>query len=158
MRWLGTAGISQREDAWAKTAALYFGKIPAIIRGAITPMIRVDVAASSYAQGLSRHSPADQLFLAQRAVKALSALLGPKPFFLGDFPSEADCAAFGLLENLACTEWPNPLTDYIRGECANLAAFAARIRADYFADYKPGHSFPPGIADLPPVPSKAKRS
>ena len=158
VRWLGATGLSENEGAWHKTASIYFGKIPAIIRGIITSMIRVDVANSSYGQGLSRHSPADQLFLSQRAAKALSVLLGSKPFFLGDFPSECDCAAFGLCENLISPEWPNPLADFIRAECQNLVAYTARIRADYFADYTAGQSFPPGLAALRPVLIKDKRA
>jgi hypothetical protein len=158
VRWLGAAGISETESSWTKTVLLYFRMIPSFIRGAITAMIRVDMANSSHAQGLSRHSPADQLFLAQRAVAALSAMLGAKPFFLGDFPAECDCSAFGLCENLLSPEWPNPLTDFIRARCPNLVAFAERVRAGMFADYRPEHPFPPGVPDVVPVRAKAKAS
>jgi hypothetical protein len=89
--------------------------------------------------GLARHSPKDQLYLAKRAVKALSTILGHKPFFLGSFPTECDCAAFGVLQNIYLEKetWPNPLADYIHTECPNLADYVHRLFNIYFPECDP---------------------
>jgi glutathione S-transferase len=151
-RWGGDIGLGNNEALWFATRDTYFGKIPAFIRYILTPMIRVSVLKDAWGYGLIRHSPADQLYLASRAVRSLSNLLGEKTFFLGDFPSECDCAALGALECiLDDSRWPNPLTDLIRREYPNLEAYVARVRQFVFSDVDPSASRPGSRAGVTPV-------
>lgn len=76
IRWLGARGICKAESAWHASIQHYFADIPALLRGVITAMIRVDVCRNATGQGLARHSPNDQLYLACRDVTSLSVLLG----------------------------------------------------------------------------------
>lgn len=143
IRWAGDCGIGKKETLWEATKAAYFEMIPAFIRGIITAMIRVSVLRDAWGYGLIRHSPEDQLYLASRVVHSLSNLLGDKDFFLGDFPAECDCTAFGALECcLDDSRWPNPLTDMIRRDCPNLVNYVARFRKIVFPDVDPSALMP----------------
>jgi len=141
IRWLGKVGISESEENWAATCNIYFKGYPSFL----TSMIRGILAGDAKSQGLARHSPKDQVYLASRALKALSAILGEKPYFLGEYPTECDCMAFGQLECLADGQtWPNPLTEILQTECQNLVAYVSRMRTTYFADFKEGKDLFPG--------------
>ena len=109
-------------------------------------MIRVNVLRDAWGQGLVRHSPADQLYLAKRAIRSLSSLLDKQTFFLGESPAECDCIAFGVLDCcLDDSRWPNDITHYIKHECVNLVDFVARIRKFVYADTKVTDAFPIGL-------------
>ena len=155
VRWCGEVGIGKKESLWDATNALYFTAIPAFIRPALTAMIRTGTMKDAWSQGLARHSPADQLYLATRAAKSLSVLLGDKQFFLGDFPAECDCIAFSTLDCLLDdSRWPNPLTVWVRQECPNLVQYVARFRSMVFADMVPGDVRPPSRETGTPIPAE----
>ena len=145
VRWCGEMGMGKSESLWRTTCAVYFAKLPAFLRNIIPYFARAALIRDAWGQGMSRHSPDDQLYLACRASKSLSNILGKKQFFLGDAPSECDCIAFGALQNCADdSQWPNPLTDYMRKECPNLLEYVARIRTSVFQDMKAGDERPLG--------------
>jgi glutathione S-transferase len=153
VRWGGTLGISKSEDSWAHTRRLYFEAMPSFIRGPITAMIRASFLRGADAQGLLRHSPKDQLYLASRAIRSLSTLLGDKTYFLGDFPAECDCIAFAALD--CCMDdshWPNPMTDFVRNECPNLVEYAARLRKQLYPDLEVHDKLPPSRLSGEPLP------
>lgn len=156
VRWAGDQGIGKSESLWETTRAMYFDKIPAFIRGIITNMIRVNLMRDAWGYGLVRHSPNDQLFLATRSLKSLSSILGKKAYFLGDFPAECDCTAFGALECVlddSC--WPNDLTTYMRTECPNLVQYVQRVRQQVFPDVAPTDLRPSSRdTGLVPLPKK----
>merc|ERR1711934_618020 len=133
IRWCGSYGISKSEDNWKTTIREYFtGLIPSWIQPVVLPMIKAQITRDAKGHGFIRHSPNDQLFLAKRALKALSTTLGQRQFFLGDFISEVDCVAFGTLENLSeLTIWPNPLTQFLHDECKNLLQYTKNIQEIY---------------------------
>lgn len=142
-RWLGTEGVAAREANWHATVAAYFGAIPWLVRGAVCAMIRKCVWTDLNGQGLARHSPADQAYLAMRLLDALEQSLRGR-FVLGNgHMCEADCSLFGLL-NCMCedTHWPSPLTRHIREKCPRLWEYNGRLREEVFGDKAPGGGFP----------------
>ena len=149
IKWAGEGGICRTETAWHNTVENYFGAIPAVIRGVITSMIRVDVLRDSWGQGLQRHSPEDQLYFMKRSLETLSVTLGRNTFMLGDSPSECDCIAFGTLDCLLDdSKWPNALTDFINDTCPNLVRYHRSIRQSVFEDMKLGDKLPPSVTDV----------
>lgn len=155
VRWAGKLGIGKKESLWTATREAYFGDMPAVIRQLLTPMIRVGLLRDAWGYGLLRHSPEDQLYLASRAVRSLSTLLGDKAFFLGDFPAECDCTAFGALEGcLDDSRWPNALTDLIRAECPNLVDYVARVRRTVYPDVQPSDPRPASRETGTPIKKK----
>jgi glutathione S-transferase len=155
VKWAGKSGIGKKESMWTATRDAYFEHAPAVIRILLTPMIRVGALKDAWGYGLMRHSPEDQLYLACRAVRSLSTLLGDKAFFLGDFPAECDCSAFGALECcLDDSRWPNALTDYVRKECPNLVEYVARVRKMVFPDVAPSDPRPASRETGTPIKKK----
>ena len=108
------------------------------------------MARDAWSQGLARHSPKDQLFLAKRAIKSISTTLGDKPFFHGDFVCETDCVVFSFIQGMVSEKdtWPNPLSDYIAVDCTNLVRYGERIQNIYFPDFKSGDKLPKSKPDF----------
>jgi glutathione S-transferase len=157
-RWLGAVGMSENEDNFTTTADKYFGSLPLFVRALLVPFYRAKMARDAWSQGLCRHSPADQLFLVKRAYRSLSTVLGQKPYFLGAFPSECDCVAFGFIYSVTAEKdtWPSPLVDFIFAECGNLVEYAERIRKLYFADFQPGDTIPKSMVEFPAISNTKK--
>lgn len=157
MRWAGELGVAKSEGAWHITAQKYFAAVPSLIRWIIVPMIRVNILRDAWGQGYFRHSPNDQLYLARRGVAALSAQLGSKEYFLGDFPSECDCAVFGALNSglIPDSIWPiNEIQRFIIDECPNLVDYERRLRQMVFPDMKAGEMLPPSVTSFTKAPVK----
>lgn len=145
-RWGGKRGICATETAWHNTVESYFEAIPAVMRGAITNLIRVQVLRDAWGQGLCRHSPDDQIYLQKRSLKALSVTLGSQKFMLGDHPTECDCIAFGTVDVvLDDSKWPNKLTDFVRESCPNLVTYHSHMRKSVFSDFTTGQRLPAGV-------------
>ena len=106
-------------------------------------MLRANVYNNAYGQGLCRHSADDQIYLVKRDLTALSKVLGTNTYFLGDFPSECDCAAFGVLEALCDEKWPNEINTFILSECSNLLEFQKRVKSSVFYDVNTNVTLPP---------------
>ena len=153
LRWLGKFGPGKSEALWHATVRAYFAAIPAAIRGAITAMIRVDVARNAWGHGLSRHFPNNQICIVKSQIAALSAVLGKKNFFRGPFPSECDCAAFGTIDNLLddCL-WPNEVTLLIKQDYPNLVKYVERFKSTVFPDRKTGDLFQSLSLDIASIP------
>ena len=79
-----------------------------------------------YARGLARHDPAVILAKGKADIDALEALLGDKPFLLGDRPVMVDVSAFGLIAPMA--RWPmqTPVATYIKTR-PRLLAYLDRV-------------------------------
>ena len=154
MRWGGDIGLSGSESAWVATRDSLFSDIPTfLLRSLISSSIRVVMVRNAWGQGLLRHSPADQLYLAQRAIKCLSTLLHDKSYFLGDFMTECDCTAFGTIDCLLDPHYgDNPLLSYIQKDCSNLIAYHQRIRNTVFPDVQPEDCRPPSREFGAPLP------
>jgi glutathione S-transferase len=61
-------------------------------------------------------------------LEAISALLGDRPFFLGDRPTTIDTIAYGCLENLISVPIETELKRTAHG-FPNLPAYCARMAA-----------------------------
>lgn len=141
--------LGKSNALWHATVESYFQAIPVFIRPLITSMIRVNIYRDAWGHGLVRHSPNDQIYLLKRVATALNTILGEKDFFLGNFPSECDCIAFGTISALLDdSKWPNEVADFIKTDCKNLASFSSRFKQSVFGDMKPGDVIPSSRPDF----------
>lgn len=159
-RWLGAYGLSRTEQNWTNTVNLYFNAIPAAMRSLITEMIRVKVYNNARGQGLTRHSAADQIYLAGKALRAVSAVLGDKKYLLGDDKlCEGDCALFGVMQCiLDDSHWVCPLVEeVVKRDCPNLIAYEQRMRAAVYFDEadKLPNMLPKNFNPVKPLPAAA---
>ncbi|MBL4907807.1 MAG: glutathione S-transferase family protein [Sneathiella sp.] len=129
-RWVDDAG-------WADFQPLFFGSAPAFIRGFISKKIRKIVTGNLTAQGIARHTAKEVYAKGKTDLEALSALLGDRPYFLGETPTEADASVYGLLANIYYSPIRGPLQEFMEKH-TNLIRFCERIKAVYWPHSKRG--------------------
>jgi len=120
-RWLN-------DNNWEILRGTFFDMIPGFIRGFITGKIRAKVRSDLIAQGLARHSPEAQAQRAGQDLKAVSDILGDKPFLFGNEPSAADASAVAMISAIAAMPTETSLCLIVR-ENAPLMAYLERARA-----------------------------
>lgn len=120
------------DQNFAKGPAYFFRAIPWPLRPFIIRMVRRKMANSLYGQGMGRHTRAEIELLAAKGVGAVAAVLGNKPYLMGDQPCGADATVFGFIQSGL-----SPLFDTsIRGDIArhaNLTAYVERMRQQYYS-------------------------
>jgi len=119
-RWLNDAN-------WEVVREEFFGMIPALLRGFITKKIRQKVRDNMYAQGMGRHTVAEQLERADKDIRAILTLLGDKPFLFGDTLTAADASAAPVLAAMAGSPTETKLSKRINAD-APLLAYLNRVR------------------------------
>lgn len=117
----------QEDGPWAKTRDLYFSAMPDH-----ADPIRRYFLDGLQRQGTGRHTTAEVSAIGRADVAALSALLGDRPFVLGEKPRSVDATVYGFLSNVLDVPMETSLSEAVR-EHANLTAYAARMRARYYA-------------------------
>ncbi len=126
VRWLDDANF-------AKGPASFFDSVPWPLRPIVEGLVRRKVASAAWAQGLARHTPAERDRLVIRDIDALAALLGDKPFLMGDAPCGADATMFSSVASLLVTEFETPLLAATLAH-KNLVAYRDRLMRGYFPE------------------------
>lgn len=125
-RWLDDA-------TFATGPARFFDAVPRPLRPIVTALVRRRVASAARAQGLARHTPAERDRLVIRDIDALAALLGDKPFLMGESPCGADATVFSFTAHLLPPELDTPLLAATRAH-QNLVAYRDRLMSIYFPE------------------------
>jgi glutathione S-transferase len=124
-RW-GTA------SGWPHTRAAFLNILPPVIGNLIVPLLRRDILKSLYSQGTGRHTEAELDALAGADVDALAALLGDRPFFLGDEPTSVDAAVHAFVVSVLAFPGQSGLKTAMLSH-ANLVAYGARMDARFWS-------------------------
>lgn len=122
-----------KKDHHKLLANTFFGEIPGFIRGTIFGMIARGVKRNLEGQGIARHAEAEIYELGIDDVKAVEAVLGDKPYMLGDRPAEIDCTVYPFLYGLRPDVFPTSIKDYI-DDSPSLLAYIARMEKAVFGD------------------------
>jgi glutathione S-transferase len=125
-RWLDRA-------AFRKGVGTMFGVVPLPLRPLAKVMLRRANQARLHGHGLGRHNKADIAMLAGRDIDALSALVGDKPYLMGDKPCGADAFVFGIVTSILTPPLDSPLRTAMLKH-ANLVAYRDRLTRQFFAD------------------------
>jgi glutathione S-transferase len=126
--------IEQRwmDDAnFARGPANFFRVAPAPIRPFIKLVVRRGLRRTLHGHGLGRHSTEERARLAERLFASLTAILGDKPYLLGNMPCSADATAFAFVAGALCplfTGTPRPAAE----AHPNLVAYAGRLMQQYY--------------------------
>lgn len=132
-RWMEAEGF-------ALTREFFKPILPPVIGGVILDkVIRGSLRKSLHAHGLGRHAREDIYRRGVEDIDALAAVLGDKPFLLGDQPTSFDASAFALTSGLVRHPLDTPLKRAVAGH-ANLAAYDERMYQRYFTEVPPGRS------------------
>jgi glutathione S-transferase len=87
--------------------------------------------------GYGRNSQDEIEEILRRDLKALSTLLGDKPFFFGPTPSSFDSTAFAhLAQFYACPQPNDVVLKFSELNTPNLKAFFERVKAEVWSDWE----------------------
>ncbi|HYM01786.1 MAG TPA: glutathione S-transferase family protein [Stellaceae bacterium] len=130
MRWLDAANFKNG------LGRHMFGPIPAPARPLVKSMLRRMNAKRLHGHGIGRHPRQQIAELAIRDVDALAAIIGDKPFLIGDKPCAADGFVFGIITSILTPPLDSPIRAAMQKH-ANLVAYRDRVTSTYFADHQP---------------------
>lgn len=126
-RWLDPSNF-------AKGPAHFFDHAPEAIRDKLRRDVQERVAETMKAVGVARHAPEEIVWLGERSLMALSALLGDKAYLFGHRPCGTDATAFAMLAGLLTPFFESPLRR--RAETYdNLVDYTDRMMSQYFPAY-----------------------
>lgn len=87
------------------------------------------------AHEIGKHNKEEIYAIGEKDLRAYSAFLEDKEFFMGSEPTTIDCTMFGLLSCLLHTAENSPLAKVIREELKNLVDFCDRMKLNYWLDW-----------------------
>lgn len=122
-----------REDGWPATKEALFSSLPAPLSSLVPIIVRRGIRKTLNQQGLGRHSEEEILSIAKQSIDSLAVLLGDKPYFFGETPSNFDATAFGLLAQLVLSNSETAISSYAKAH-ANLVAYCDRIAKAYYQE------------------------
>jgi glutathione S-transferase len=120
-------------ENWPILKSTVLGSIPAPIRAIMAPFARRGVLKQLKGHGMGCHSAEEIAAIGTRDLNALAAILGDKPYFFGDTPTEIDAVAYGQLANFQSVGFSSPMKAVIAGH-PNLVAFLERFRMRFYPD------------------------
>lgn len=133
--WAGMHARWTDDENFARGPAIFFKKVPWLLRAAVTRMVRRQIASNMRAHGMGRHSRQDIVALASADLAAVAAILGEKAYLMGDQPCAADAAVFAFVASAMCRHFETPLRTAAEGH-ANLVAYIARLGQQYYPEYR----------------------
>lgn len=102
--------------------------------------VRKMIRGQMHAAGVGRHPQEDALKLASDDMDAIVAVLGDKPYLMGDKVCTADAALYAYLANIIDIEgMPSPIKDYGLKQ-ATLVNYCARMRKQFFPEFDKSHA------------------
>lgn len=125
-RWLDEANF-------ARGPAHFFKAVPAPLRPLVVAMVKRKVRRNLQGQGIGRHSDAERLVLARRALAAIAAILGEKAYLGGDEPVGADATLGAFMISGVSPFFDSDLRGEIEAH-PNLVAYAARMKARFYPE------------------------
>ncbi|XP_028515609.1 failed axon connections homolog [Exaiptasia diaphana] len=126
-RWLGDFAIEFRETAYAI--------LPKPIRCLIFAYFQNKTKQYMHGHGIGRHSPEEIYGIAEKDLKAVSAILGEKKFLFGDKPCLADAAVFALVYNFLHPKPNCPQGKLILTQLKNLEDHSNRMKETFYPDW-----------------------
>jgi glutathione S-transferase len=132
LRWHDDAG-------WPHTRTAFAGVLPPVVGPLALPLIRRQVRGSLWAQGTTRHAPAQRVAHALADFAAVEALADPVgPFFSGAAPRTVDGVVYAFVNAVLGFPGASPVKDGLRG-MRRLCGVEAAVRARAFPeDRAPG--------------------
>jgi glutathione S-transferase len=106
---------------------------PAEQRPAIADMYHKLITDQIHQQGLGRHTADEVYRLGTEDLRAVSDVLGDKPFFLGEKPTTVDTTLYAYMANLLETPVQCATKDFGLSR-KNLVAYCQRMRARFFPE------------------------
>ncbi|RUL71085.1 glutathione S-transferase family protein [Dyella choica] len=84
--------------------------------------------------GIGRHSAGEIAALGVRSIDALAALLGDKPYLMGERMTAVDATALGVLASILTSFFDTPLRDAVASR-PNLVAYVSKLMQRYYPEH-----------------------
>nr|CAH0109178.1 unnamed protein product [Daphnia galeata] len=107
---------------------------PTILR-LMLPILVNKVKNQTIAQGMGRHSKEEAVEMGMKDLRAMSAYLGTKSYFMGEKPTEMDCSMFGILAQVVWAMPGSPFESHMNGEFSNLKNYCMRMKSKFWPDW-----------------------
>ncbi len=127
-RWLDDANF-------VRGVAIFFKKIPWPVRPVIESLVRRKVRKNLHAHGMGRHTLNEQLLIASKTIQSLAAVLGDKPYLMGDKPCGADATVFAFMASVLCAHFETPLRAAAETH-PNLVRYVDTMYRNYFPKHE----------------------
>ena len=121
------------EEGWRLYKPIFEALFPPVVGALVVPMMRRGVIKSMRTQGLGRHRPEEILEMGKADVSAVAAVLGDKPFLLGDHPTSFDAAFYAFIVSIIAFPVDSPLRKYTQGQ-QNLVRYCERFQQRFFTE------------------------
>lgn len=123
-RWLDDANFE-------RGPAQLFKRVPLPFRFLVKQLVRRKIRKSLQAQGMGRHTQAELMAIAEKGIRSVAALLGEKPYAMGQKATAADAALFAFIASGACPLFETPIRAFIESQ-PNLMAYIKRMNLEFF--------------------------
>ncbi len=137
--WIMVAERWLDDGNFARGPAQFFKPVPAPLRPLVCALVRRKVRRNVDGHGIGRHSPAERLQLSARALDAMVAILGERPYFGGAQPGGGDAAPGAFLIAALSPLFDSPFRALVE-QRPTLTAYAGRMRERFFAEAQPVRS------------------
>ncbi|MFK2891974.1 glutathione S-transferase family protein [Dyella flagellata] len=125
-------------ENFAKGPAQFANSAPEEQREALRREMQARRDGDLRGHGIGRHSAGEIGALGVRSIDALAALLGDKPYLMGERLTAVDATAFGVLASILTPFFDTPLRDAVLGR-PNLVVYVNKLMRRYY----PGHEWEP---------------
>jgi glutathione S-transferase len=122
------------DENWERGPKIFFKRAPAVIRPLVERMVRRNVRTRLHGHGLGRHDDYEKTLLGNRAIEALSQVLGEKSYLMGDKPCGADATAFAFVASALPDIFQSPIQEKL-SRTGNLVAYRDRMMREFFPDF-----------------------
>jgi glutathione S-transferase len=129
------------DENFQKGPAHFFDKAPEFVRARLLEETRTKVKQNFWFHGIGRHAPTDVTELGGRSLTALAALLGARPYVMGDRPTGIDAMAAAVLAEALTPHFDTPLRREAES-FPNLVAYTDRMLQRYFQQTLNGEPLP----------------
>ena len=129
------------EENFQKGPAHFFDKAPDFTRARLIEETRTKVKQNFWSHGIARHSASDIAELGGRSLTALAALLGDRPYVMGDRATGVDAMAAATLAQTLTPHFDSALRREAES-FPNLAAYTERMLARFFQQNLTGEPVP----------------
>ena len=129
-RWLN-------DDVWPVLRESFFAGLPPLVKSIVPAIVRKQVRKTLYGHGLGRHSREELKYFAENDLEALDALLGDKPYMMGERICSVDATVYGILSSICYPDFNTPLKATVLDR-PNLTAYCDRITGRFFPEYLKG--------------------
>lgn len=123
MRWMDDANF-------ARGPAHFFDHAPESVRDSARERVRNTL----HGHGIGRHSQEEIAELGGRSIRALSVVLGDKPYLIGESPCGADATMLGMIAGILTPHFDGPLREWTEAH-GNLVAYRDRMMAQYYPGF-----------------------